>query len=128
MNFIWSLLAGLVVWFITPFIAPLQGDMRLAVAAGGAALVLGILFALGRMSYRRVLEAAKTEAAAKVEAERAQIARPGLQVGVGVKAKNNVTVRAGKVRSSGEGGVEIGKDIDAGQSASIHANDVEKKP
>lgn len=127
MNFVWSLLAGLVVWFITPFISSLQGDTRLAVAAGGAVLVLGILFALGRMSYRRVLEAAKAEADAKVEADQAQKARPGLQVGVGVKAKKNVTVRAGTVRSSGEGSVEIGKDIDAGQSASIHADDVEKK-
>ena len=128
MNFVWSLLAGLVVWFITPFISSLQGDTRLAVSAGGAVLLLGILFALGKMSYRRVLEAAKAEAAAKVEAEQAQKARPGLQVGVGVKAKKNVTVRAGKVSSSGEGGVEIGKDIDAGQSASIHVEDAEKKP
>ena len=128
MNFIWSLLAGLVVWFITPFIGPLQGDTRLAVTAGGAALVLGILFALSRKSYRRGHEAAKAEAAAKVEAGQAPKARPGLQVGVGVKAKKNVSVKAGKVRSSGEGGVEIGKDIDAGQSASIHADDVEKKP
>lgn len=128
MNFIWSLLAGLVVWFIMPFIAPLQGDTRLAIAAGGAVLLFGILFVIGKMSYRRGLEAAKAEAVAKVEAEQAQKGRPGVQVGVGIKAKENVTVRVGKVRSGGEDGVEIGKDIDAGQSASVHSDDIEKKP
>lgn len=128
MNFIWSFLAGLAVWFITPFIATLQGDTRLAASAGGAALVLGILFAVGKVSYRRGLEAAKAEEAANSEVEQSQSAQPGVQVGVGIKAKKNVTVRVGKVRSNGDGGVDVGKDIDAGQSASVHVDHVEKKP
>lgn len=125
MNFVWSILAGLVIWFATPFIAPLQGDARIAVAAVGAVLVLVALFAVGKISYRRGHEAGMAEAD---EAEKKRAPGPSVQVGVGLDAGRDATVKAGKIRSEGEGSVEVGKDIDAGQSVSVEADDIEKTP
>lgn len=113
-----SVFAGIVVWFISPFIKPLQGDLRLGVALGGAFLVSFVAVVFSRRGAART----KSGGTAKP--------RPhtGTRVASTIKANGNVAVRVDGVETSAHDRLDVGSNIRAGKDASIHVKNVKNNP
>ena len=122
MNFVWSIVASIIAafifWYVSPLIAPLQGNLHV-----GLTLVFGfVVLVVAILAFRRgAAKAGEKEPASERK-------RAGTRVATGIKSRDgNVTVRVDGVETDGSGDLDVASDIDSAKGANVHAKNVKNK-